>query len=96
MEALIHGLAPLPADMCQLITFDRGNELSAWRHLKTGIGADVWCCDPRAPVPVENTNNRLLKYLLRSTEPTARKCLDYRTPAEVFETKLVEIQNRLE
>ena len=64
-------------------------------------------CDPQAPYQkgtVENTNNRLRKYLPRSTDPTAltnrylrsichrlkstpRKCLDYRTPAEVFETK---------
>jgi transposase, IS30 family len=73
-------------------------------------------CDPQAPYQkgtVENTNNRLRKYLPRSTDPTAltnrylrsichrlnftpRKCLDYRTPAQVFVTKLMEIQNRLE
>jgi IS30 family transposase len=116
MEALIRGLAPLPADARQSITFDRGTELSAWKYLKAGIGADAWFCDPQAPYQkgtVENTNNRLRKYLPRSTDPTAltnrylrsichrlnstpRKCLDYRTPAEVFETKLMEIQNRLE
>ncbi len=73
-------------------------------------------CDPQAPYQkgtVENTNNRLRKYLPRSTEPTdltnrylksicqilnstPRKCLGYNTPAEVFEAKLMEIQNRLE
>jgi IS30 family transposase len=116
MEALIQGLAPLPADARQSITFDRGTEFSAWKHLKAGIGADAWFCDPQAPYQkgtVENTNNRLRKYLPRSTEPTAltnrylrsichrlnstpRKCLGYHTPAEVFESKLLEIQNRLE
>ncbi|SEM29772.1 transposase, IS30 family [Roseovarius azorensis] len=116
MEALIQSLAPLPADARQSITFDRGTEFSAWRHLKAGIGADAWFCDPQAPYQkgtVENTNNRLRKYLPRSTEPTAltnrylrsichrlnstpRKCLGYLTPTEVFETKLMEIQNRLE
>ncbi|UWQ86266.1 IS30 family transposase [Leisingera caerulea] len=116
MEALIQGLAPLPADARQSITFDRGTEFSAWQRLKDGIGADSWFCDPQAPYQkgtVENTNNRLRKYLPRSTEPTAltnrylrsichrlnstpRKCLGYHTPAEVFETKLMEIQNRLE
>ncbi|OZB12575.1 MAG: IS30 family transposase, partial [Rhodobacterales bacterium 34-62-10] len=33
-----------------------------------------WFCDPQAPYQkgtVENTNNRLRKYLPRSTEPTA-------------------------
>ena len=116
MDALIQGLAPLPADARQSITFDRGTEFSAWKHLKAGIGADAWFCDPQAPYQkgtVENTNNRLRKYLPRSTEPTTltnrylrsichrlnstpRKCLGYHTPAEVFEDKLIEIQNRLE
>lgn len=116
MEALIDGLAPLPSDARQSITFDRGTEFSAWKRLKDGIGADAWFCDPQAPCQkgtVENTNNRLRRYLPRSTEPTAltnrylrsicqtlnstpRKCLGYRTPAGVFEGKLMEIQNRLE
>lgn len=115
MEALINGLAPLPSDARQSITFDRGTEFSAWQCLKDGIGADAWFCDPQAPYQkgtVENTNNRLRRYLPRSTEPTAlanrylrsifqtlnatpRKCLGYRTPAEIFESKLMEIQNRL-
>ena len=116
MESLINGLAPLPADARQSITFDRGTEFSAWKLLKAGIGADAWFCDPQAPYQkgtVENTNNRLRRYLPRSTAPTAltnqylrsichrlnatpRKCLGYRTPAEVFESNLMEIQNRLE
>ena len=41
MESLINGLAPLPADARQSITFDRGTEFSAWKRLKDGIGADV-------------------------------------------------------
>ncbi len=116
MEALVKGLAPLPADARQSITFDRGTEFSAWQRLKDGIGADAWFCDPQAPYQkgtVENTNSRLRRYLPRSTAPTAltnrylrsichrlnatpRKCLGYRTPAEVFESQLMEIQNRLE
>lgn len=115
MEALINGLAPLPADARQSITFDRGTEFSAWQRLKDGIGAEAWFCDPQAPYQkgtVENTNNRLRRYLPRSTEPTAltnrylksichrlnstpRKCLGYRTPAEAFESKLMELQNQL-
>ena len=116
MEALVQGLAPLPADARQSITFDRGTEFSAWKRLKDGIGVEAWFCDPQAPYQkgtVENTNNRLRRYLPRTTAPTAltnqylrsichrlnstpRKCLGYQTPAEVFESKLMEIQNRLE
>jgi transposase, IS30 family len=50
-ESLINGLAPLPADARQSITFDRGTEFSARKHLKA---------------------------------------------AEVFESNLMEIRNRLE
>ncbi len=116
MESLIRGLAPLPADARQSITFDRGTEFSAWRKLTDGIGADSWFCDPQAPWQkgtVENTNNRLRKYLPRSTEPTAltnrylgsicqrlnstpRKCLGYRTPAEVFDKELLAIRIGIE
>ncbi|WP_411976575.1 IS30 family transposase [Sulfitobacter faviae] len=92
------------------------HQVSAWKYLTAEIGADAWFCDPQAPYQkgtVENTNNRLRRYLPRSTAPTAltnrylrsichrlnatpRKCLGYRTPAEVFESNLMEIQNRLE
>lgn len=116
MEALIQGLAALPTDARQSITFDRGTEFSAWRHLKAGIGADAWFCDPQAPYQkgtVENTNGRLRRYLPRSTETTAltnrnlrsichrlnstpRKCLGYRTPAEVFESELLAIRRGIE
>ncbi len=74
MEVLIKGLAPLLADARQSITFERGTEFSAWKHLKAGLGAVPWFCDPQAPyqkVTVENTNNRLRNYLPRSTAPTA-------------------------
>lgn len=47
MQALIEGLAPLTAEARRSITFDRGTEFSGWLHLKAGIGADSWFCDPR-------------------------------------------------
>uniref|UniRef100_UPI002613FF46 IS30 family transposase n=1 Tax=Roseovarius sp. TaxID=1486281 RepID=UPI002613FF46 len=37
-----------------------------------------------------------LKMICDRLNNTPRKCLGYRTPAEVFETNLMEIQNRLE
>jgi transposase, IS30 family len=49
MEALFQGLAPLPADARQSITFDRGTAFSAWKRLKAGIGAEAWFRDPQAP-----------------------------------------------
>ncbi len=114
MEMLIQKLASLPAEARQSATFDRGSEFSAWKQLKLGIGMDSWFCDPQAPWQkgtVENTNDRLRRYLPRSTDPTAltnrylgsicqrlnttpRKCLGYRTPAEVFENNLAAIRSQ--
>lgn len=74
MEGLVDGLSSLPAYARQSITFDRGTEFSAWQHMKDGLGADPWFCDPRSPWQkgsVENTNNRLRRYLPRKSDPTA-------------------------
>ena len=74
MEGLIDGLSSLPAYARQSITFDRGTEFSAWQQMKDGLGADPWFCDPRSPWQkgtVENTNNRLRRYLPRKSDPTA-------------------------
>ncbi|MGR3630380.1 MAG: IS30 family transposase, partial [Sulfitobacter sp.] len=40
--------------------------------------------------------NRYLRSICHRLNATPRKCLGYRTPAEVFESNLMEIQNRLE
>ncbi|MEM6309272.1 MAG: IS30 family transposase [Pseudomonadota bacterium] len=116
MGRLATVMRTLPHKARRSITFDRGTEFLVWKHLRVGIGADAWFCDPQAPHQkgtVENTNNRLRRYLPGSTEPmtltnrclrsichhlnaTPRKCLGCQTPAEIFETKLMEIQNRLE
>jgi len=110
MEGLIESLSSLPVHARRSITFDRGTEFTAWQHLKAGLGVDPWFCDPQSPWQkgtVENTNNRLRRYLPRKADPTAftnrylksicdrlnatpRKCLGYRTPAEVFRAKLME------
>ena len=74
MEGLIGSLSALPAHARQSITFDRGTEFSAWQDLKEGIGAASWFCDPKSPWQkgaVENTNNRLRRYLPRKSDPTA-------------------------
>ena len=50
---------------------------------------------PRSTEPTALTN-RYLRSICHRLNTTPRKCLGYRTPAEVFESKLMEIQNRLE
>ncbi len=73
MEGLIDSLSPLPAEARRSITFDRGTEFTAWRHLKAGLGVDAWFCDPKSPWQkgtVKNTNNRLRRYLPRKADPT--------------------------
>ncbi|WVX51601.1 IS30 family transposase ISRssp4 (plasmid) [Roseobacter fucihabitans] len=74
MNKLINEMSPLPADARRSITFDRGFEFTSWRELKTGMGTKSWFCDPQAPWQkgtVENTNNRLRRYLPRKSDPTA-------------------------
>lgn len=74
MDAVVAGLSGLPAQARRSITFDRGTEFTAWRHLQAGLGIDPWFCDPQSPWQkgtVENTNSRLRRYLSRKTDPTA-------------------------
>lgn len=59
MEALIAGLAPLPAEARQSITFDRGTEFSAWRRLTDGIGAVSWFCVHRRHGKRERSRTRM-------------------------------------
>lgn len=73
MEGLVDSMSSLPAHARQSITFDRGTEFSAWQHMKDGLGAAPWFCDPHSPWQkgtVENTNNRLRRYLPRKSDPT--------------------------
>ena len=53
----------------------------------------------RHPIRVSHETaltNRYLRSICHRLNATPRKCLGYQTPAEVFEAKLMEIQNRLE
>ena len=73
METLISSLKALPQPARRSITFDRGTEFTAWTHLKAGLGVAPWFCDPQSPWQkgtVENTNNRLRRYLPRKADPT--------------------------
>ena len=74
MEGLVDSLSPLPAKARRSIPLHRGTEFTAWRHLKAGLGVDPWFCDPQSPWQkgtVENTNNRLRRYLPRKADPAA-------------------------
>ena len=74
MNRLMGVMEPLPQPARKSITFDRGIEFRNWRKLKPGIGTEAWFCDPQAPWQkgtVENTNNRLRRYLPRKSDPTA-------------------------
>jgi len=50
---------------------------------------------PSSTEPTALTN-RYLRSISRHLNSMPRKCFGYRTPAEVFESKLMEVQNRLE
>ena len=74
MGKIMKAIKDLPHVARRSITFDRGTEFSAWQHLKDGLGVEPWFCDPHSPWQkgtVENTNNRLRRYLPRKSDPTA-------------------------
>jgi len=74
MEDLIDSLSPLPAKTRRSITFDRGTEFIVWQRFKAGLGVDPWFSDPQSrwqKGTVENTNNRLRRYLPRKVDPTS-------------------------
>ena len=50
MEAVIGGLSGLPAQARRSITFDRGTEFTAWRHLQAGLDIDPWLGRPAIPL----------------------------------------------
>ena len=97
--------------MPELIFLPLGRQIQVEGHWVT---VEIYCTDqdPGWFLEVENTNNRLRRYLPRSTDPTAltdrnlksicqrlnatpRKCLNWRTPSEVFQQYLAEIERRI-
>jgi IS30 family transposase len=71
MNRLIDLFSPLPLPARQSITFDRGFEFVAWKHLERGMGTEAWFCDPQAPWQtgsVESFNRRARRYLPRDTQ----------------------------
>lgn len=99
------------AEARRSVTFDRGTEFSAWAMLHEGVGTDAWFRNPKAPWQkgtVENSNNRIRRWLPRTRDPlqlrdedlaavcaqlngTPRKCLGWRTPAEVFRDEVLAL-----
>ena len=74
MNRLINLFSPLPVTARRSITFDRGLEFVSWRELESGMGTQVWFCDPQAPWQkgsVENLNKCARRYLPRNTPVAA-------------------------
>lgn len=70
-EKVIEKLKSLPSTLRKSVTFDRGTEFAFYDLLKDALGVHSYFCDPQAPYQkgaVENTNNRLRRYLPRDTD----------------------------
>lgn len=101
MGKIITVINALPHSARKSITFDRGTEFSSWPHLQAETGTQTWFCDPSSPWQkgtVENTNRRARRWLPRNRDMkvisdrlngTPRKCLGWKTPAEVFREKML-------
>jgi transposase, IS30 family len=64
--AMIAQMRHLPDHLRRSITWDRGSELAAYRHIQLQLGTPVYFCDPHSPWQRgsnENTN-RLLRFWL--------------------------------
>lgn len=76
-DAIITSLQPLPAKARQSITFDRGTEFAAYRHLDV----QAWFCDPHSPWQkgaVENANGRVRRFLPSQTDIAALPTIGHR------------------
>ena len=99
-------LGALPPAWRQTLTFDNGTEFA--RHYRLhALGIQTFFCDTHSPWQkggVENAIGRLRRPLPRSTNleaaftaalqhnNTPRKCLGYRTPAEVFHDQVLHFK----
>jgi IS30 family transposase len=105
MNKIIQTFAALPYHARRSFTFDRGSEFMGYRVLEGGTGARSWFFDPNSPSQkgtIENINKRIRRYLPSNTDlaqlpalahklnATPRKCLGFKTPAEVFAKLLQE------
>ena len=92
MDKLIGRLSPLPATAPQSITLDLGFEFVSWRELDKGMSMQSWFCDPQAPwqkglprhAATLSMTDPDLRQINEIQNATPRKCLGYRTPAEVL------------
>lgn len=86
MVKIIKAIKDLPHQARSSITFYRGSEFMNWPHLRDEIGTQTRFCDPSflwQKGTVENTSRRARRWL-------SRKCLGWKTPAEVFREKVME------
>lgn len=87
-------LAAVPPVTRRSVSFDNGSEFSEHRKLSDQLGMATYFCDPRSPWQkggVENAVGRLRRWLPQELDQivlginlTPRKCLDFRTPLEIF------------
>ncbi|KAF0223347.1 MAG: Integrase catalytic [Rhodospirillaceae bacterium] len=93
-DSLLAMLATFPAQQRRTITFDNGSEFSEHHRLTSQLGMPTYFCDPHSPWQkggIENAIGRLrtldpcrLDDLILDYNLTPRRCLDFRTPLEVF------------
>jgi IS30 family transposase len=86
----------LPKALRRSITFDNGSEFVLHHQIAARFNLKTFFCDPHAPWQkggVENAIGRLRRPLPRKSDldaitrrynSTPRKCLDFKTPEEVF------------
>jgi IS30 family transposase len=78
-EAMIREMSKLPEHLRRSLTWDRGTELAAYRHIQLQLDMPVYFCDPHSPWQRgtnENTNRLLRFWLEKGTDLSQHTAAD--------------------
>lgn len=97
MAQIARALSSLPRHACRSVPFDRGSEFIDGPHLQSELGTQTWLYEAQSPWQNGAVDNAIsgcalalprhrydLRTLCARLNATPRKCLGFRTPAEVF------------
>lgn len=89
-DAIARGIATLPEQLRQSLTWDQGAEMAQHARLRLASGLQIYFCDPHSPWQRgtnENTNGLLRQYFPRGTDLSAVSADDLAAVAFTLNTR---------